>query len=123
MNVTNAVIKHTFIGFEDNVLGVYLGVFVGENQLIRVVNIQEDEGQTSTLVSNVIRNLLEKVGVGSWEQLPEKACRIKIEDGQVIGLGNLLTDNWMNFAELKVKNQAEFEEVDETATIENENNS
>jgi hypothetical protein len=98
--VTNAVIKQTFIGIEQGVLGVYLGVHVGGDQLVRIVNLQvESDGKPSARAGDLIRNILEIVGVDTWELLSERAVRIKVEEGNVVAVGNLLTDNWLNFKE------------------------
>jgi hypothetical protein len=100
VQVTNAVIKQTFIGIEQGVLGVYLGVHVGGDQLVRIVNLQvESDGKPSARAGDLIRNILEIVGVDTWELLSERAVRIKVEEGSVVAVGNLLTDNWLNFKE------------------------
>jgi hypothetical protein len=109
--VTNAVIKQTFIGFEQGVLGVYLGVHVGGDQLVRIVNLQVELDETPSYAGDLIRNILEIVGVDAWERLPERAVRIKIEEGNVIAVGNLLTDNWLDFKKFVAEYEADEYEI------------
>lgn len=69
--------------------GVNLGGYVGFND-------------------NIIRAILDTVGVSKWSQLKGKYCRIKTEWGSSVkDIGNIVDDKWINLQELYEKEYSE----------------
>lgn len=58
---------------------------------------------------NIIRAILDTVGVSKWSQLKGKYCRIKTEGwgSSVKDIGNIVDDKWINLEELYEKEYPE----------------
>ena len=45
----------------------------------------------------LIRQIIELVGVEKWEDLPGKHIRVRADNSQVYEIGHYLNDRWLNF--------------------------
>ena len=90
--IKNAKIKYSFLGVdESNIPLFYLGFEYKEGQEWKVIATNK----VTLLDVGFIRDLLTVLEVRSWEELPRKFSRIKIEDGKVVAVGNLLEEKWV----------------------------
>jgi len=48
-----------------------------------------------------IAGILRAVGVGSWEELKGKHCRIRRENGLIRAVGHIIKDEWFGDADMK----------------------
>lgn len=92
MEIKNAKIKFSFLGVdEEGILTTYLGFDYRDNYDWHTVKTNE----IILLDISLIKELLNALEVRSWEELPRKFARVKIENGKVIAVGNLLEDKWV----------------------------
>jgi hypothetical protein len=49
--------------------------------------------------TKLIMRLLKVVGVEKWENLKNQLVRVKHDEMQVIAIGNVLNEEWINFKE------------------------
>lgn len=49
--------------------------------------------------SDLIREVLNVVGVEAWEELPGKYVRVRIEDQRSTAIGHITSNKWLNIAE------------------------
>ena len=87
----NARIRDTFLGIEDHGLFIaQIGMdYGGSHQgFQRILDYSGDNSLT------VIRQILEVIGVDSWEALRGKHCRVRVKDGFIRHIGNILDDKW-----------------------------
>ena len=83
----NAKIKFTFLGIEENRLCYQLGFDIQGNLTVltdKVFNVD-------------IPTLLNTLEVRSWEELPRKFARIKVDGKRVVAVGNLIEDRWIKW--------------------------
>ena len=90
--IKNAKIKYSFLGIdESNIPLFYLGFEYKENQEWKTVATNK----VTFLDTSFVKDLLSTLEVRSWEELPRKFARIRIRDGKVISVGNLLEEKWV----------------------------
>ena len=90
--IKNAKIKYSFLGIDDsNIPLFYLGFEYKENQEWKNVSTNK----VTFLDVTFIKELLSTLEVRSWEELPRKFARIKMKDGKVVAVGNLLEEKWV----------------------------
>ena len=90
--IKNAKIKYSFLGIDDsNIPLFYLGFEYKEKQEWKNVSTNK----VTFLDVTFIKELLSTLEVRSWEELPRKFARIKIKDGKVVAVGNLLEEKWV----------------------------
>ena len=90
--VRNARIVDTYLGYEDHgifIVQVNLDYGSSRQSLQYAVSPESD----LTLLT-VLKELMNAVGVMSWEQLKGKHCRAMIQKGMVRQLGNIIEDTW-----------------------------
>lgn len=97
MKVENAKITGTFLGREDHgIMTFFLYLeYDHAGQGFGGYSLRNPEFGLSA-----ISNVLHVVGVSSWEELPNKYVRVESERGQIIRLGHLMEDKWLNLKEL-----------------------
>ena len=96
MEAKNAKISSTMLGFEDH------GIFTF-TLFLDYGGAGQGYGNFSlggTFTDAAIREVLNTVGVKTWEDLPGKVVRVQANHSEVSKLGNYLTDKWLDLAEL-----------------------
>lgn len=90
--IVNAKIKYSFLGVDENQIPLlYLGFEYKNGQ--EWVTAKTNE--VTLIDASFIKDLLNTLEVRSWEELPRKFARIKVENKTVIAVGNLIEDKWM----------------------------
>jgi hypothetical protein len=91
MEIENARIESTHLGFEDHGIFSLNVAFTGPGWGQGTGHLFADKG-TSDLIKPIIR----AVGVEKWEDLPGKNCRIRRSSqlGRIEAIGNLMEDKW-----------------------------
>ena len=87
----NAKITKTFLGFEDH------GLFTFFLHLDYGSSGQGAGGYVLGRSVEIIKKILEVVGVNEWEELPGKFIRVKAEHGKVHSIRNIIKGEWLNF--------------------------
>lgn len=98
VEIRNARIKSTMLGFEDHgLLTFWLTLDYGGNieQGFGGLNLSYKGANLSLLGS-----LLRTVGVDSWEKLPGQIVQARIAGGRVVALGHALNGTWFDPARL-----------------------
>ncbi|MCR4661664.1 MAG: hypothetical protein K5765_06685 [Clostridia bacterium] len=86
--ICNAKIKYSFLGMDENgSMFIQLG-FDCESGTVssRYVDLID---------SYFIKEILNTLELQRWEDLPRKFARIKIDNGKVIAVGNLIEERWV----------------------------
>lgn len=100
MEIRNAIIKSTDLSNEDhNMLTVWLhldygGAGQGFGGYVLYSNSGWDKGEGKNYAGRFINRVMEIAEVSRWERLPGKAIRVRIENGLIKGIGNLLKEDW-----------------------------
>ena len=109
--VANALIESTMLGFEDHgcmVLFLHLK-YAGAGQGFGGYGLDEPihdangnflHRQGHAFGMELIKRILETVGVDSWEKLPGKYVRADHEDSKVHRIGHIIEDRWLDVQEL-----------------------
>ncbi|MCP6727318.1 MAG: hypothetical protein KJI69_04915 [Patescibacteria group bacterium] len=93
IEIKNAKIDNTMLGYEGHgILSfmIYLDYGGGACQGFGGYALGKE------YTTFVIEGILKTVGVEKWEDLPGKHIRVKLEDGRVVEIGNVLEDKWFN---------------------------
>jgi len=103
--IKNAQIEDTTLGFDRGCLTCVLALDYGDDsgQCFSLPILDEwVEGRRvgTAYGTEAIIDILQTVGVGSWEELRGKHVRTSIEDGLVRRIGNILKDVWFSPEEL-----------------------
>lgn len=105
MEIKNAQIKSTMLGVEDHgIMTFYLHLdYGGGGQGAGGYCLDEWSEEQNKRVGapfgcDLIRSILDIVGVENWEDLPGKYIRAKADQGKVHAIGNMLNDTWLDFA-------------------------
>lgn len=114
IEIKNAVIEKTFLGKEDH------GIFTfnlsldygGTGQGFGNYGLDdwnEEQGKRMGCGSSIdlIKEILEIVGVYSWEDLPGKHIRVQAYSHKVIAIGHFLHDKWFNIEDFYAKLEEE----------------
>ena len=100
--VKNAVIKKTFLGFEDHgIMTCMIDLDYGSCSM-QGFGGYAFSGSTA-FGMQFIMAVLNVVGVDSWEQLVGKHVRVQAHSAKVEQIGNILDDRWFNPTELAEK--------------------
>ena len=88
----NAKIRFAFLGEIEGMNGLFvqLGFECGEN---KTFNTQKRLVKTPYEILTILRVL----GVNSWEELSRKFVRIKVIDKNIISIGNIMEDEWIEW--------------------------
>lgn len=104
MEIKNAQIKSTTLGIEDHgIMTFYLHLdYGGSGQGAGGYSLDEwSEIEKKRIGApsgcELIRSILEIIGVEKWEDLPGQYIRVKADYGKVYAIGNMLNDNWLDF--------------------------
>ena len=90
--IRNAKIKYSFLGVDDSgTLIAYLGFEYKENNEWQTLKTNE----IVLLDPSFIKDVLNVLEVRSWEELPRKFARIRIDGYKVVAVGNLIEEKWM----------------------------
>ena len=99
IEIKNAVIEDTSLGFEDRgILTAFLYLNYG--------NSSQGFGgysMTGQFCSEFIKNVLTTVGVENWEELTGKHIRAETEHTKIHRIGNITKDEWFSPSELAEK--------------------
>lgn len=87
MEIRNAKIKFSYLGLDD-ILTFQLGFECGESKPFVTDKIPAN---TPNIVC-----LLSVLDLRSWEELPRKFARIKIENNKIVAIGNLIENRWVD---------------------------
>lgn len=106
MEIHNAIITDTMLGYEDHgILTFTLFIDTNEYQCCigcYALDIYDREKKCRVPVAkglDAIKKILEVVGVKKWEDLKGKYIRVKSNGGwgdRVTEIGNLMADKWFN---------------------------
>lgn len=102
MTILNAKIKYTTLGFEDHgILTCWLHLDYTENsgQGFGGYGLDNYSETAKKRIPHVncglfIQRVLEVVGVDEWEKLKGQYVRVRIENGLVVAIGNILQEDW-----------------------------
>ena len=79
----------------------YLGTFdTSPSQLCYQLGFDYEKGSIATkkiIVSNIedVQRLLETLDLRNWEEVARKFARIKIENGEIKAIGNVIDNRWV----------------------------
>lgn len=103
----NARITSTMLGREDHgILTFFLFLdYGGSSQGAGGYGLDQHNKVTNSRVgyrfgSDLLARIMGVVGVEKWEDLAGKHVRAKADYSKVYAVGNFLTDDWIDFAEL-----------------------
>ena len=108
MEIKNAIIKSTFLGFEDHGFFTFIldldyggsgqgvGLFCLDHKEWDRNEGQKDDAQLAKSF-RLIEKILNVIGVDSWEELPGKHIKVKAEHTKVHEISHILKENWLNF--------------------------
>lgn len=100
MEIRNAIIKRTELSNMDHgALTVWLDLDYGSScQGFGGYCLYSDSnwevGRGKNYAGRFINRVMAIAEVSSWEELPGKAIRVRIENGLIKGIGNLLKEDW-----------------------------
>lgn len=106
----NAKITSTMLGFEDHgIMTLFLNLKYGQSSAqgaggycldapLKVKGVFKRRIGTA-LGMDLIMSILKVVEVNTWEDLPGKTIRVKATHNKVHAIGNLLSDDWIDFDE------------------------
>ena len=88
--VYNAKIKYSFLGTDEEGTPLMQIGFDCKNGTVFSTN------KITVLDTGFIKEILDTLEIRSWEELPRKFARIKIDDNKrVVAVGNLIEDKWV----------------------------
>lgn len=91
MSIQNALIKDTFFGFEDHgILTCWLSLDV--DGCLKIFGGYSLEYYGTAFQKEILR----VVGVGSWEELKGKYCRVVNGELSPIRIGHIIEDRWFD---------------------------
>lgn len=104
METKNAQIKSTMLGIEDHgIMTFSLHLDYGRSGqsaggfALDEYSKEQEKRIGSPRGFELIRSILEIVGVETWEDLPGKHIRARADHGKVYAIGNVLKDEWLDF--------------------------
>ena len=108
IEIKNARITSTMLGIEDHgIMSFSLSLdYGGSGQCAGGYALDEpikdEKGHFVKRIgtaagTKIIMEILQVVGVGSWEALKGQHIRAKSDHCRVYAIGNLLSDNWLDF--------------------------
>ena len=104
MEIRNAVIDDTMLGYEDHgILSAWLMTKSGSiSQGFGGYALDDWNEKKGKRVADVhcgwfIARVLEVVGVSSWEKLKGKYIRVKADYSGIYEIGNAIEDKWFDF--------------------------
>ena len=89
MEIINAKIKFSFLGIDEEGTPLMQIGFDAKNGAQYVTD------KVTFVDVSIIRDILNTLEVRSWEELPRKFARIKLDGRRVVAIGNLIEDKWM----------------------------
>ncbi len=106
MEIKNAKITSTMLGIEDHgIMTFFLNLdYGGSSQGAGGYSLDEYSKEQDRRIGGssgceLIRSILEIVGVETWEDLPGKHIRARADRGKVYTIGNVLKDEWLDFGD------------------------
>lgn len=87
--IYNAKIKYSFLGVDEEGTPLMQIGFDCKNGSVFHTN------KVAVLDTSFIKDILDTLEIRSWEELPRKFARIKVEEGKVIAVGHLIEDKWV----------------------------
>lgn len=93
MEIKNARIESTMLGFEDHgIMTFSLGLDYGDS-------VQSAGGYSIKCLRGIecIAEVLNIIGVNTWEELKGKTLRVKCEYDKVYAVGHFLQEKWLDF--------------------------
>lgn len=97
-DIRNAKIADTYLGIEDHgMLTFFITLdYGGVIQGFGGWRLDSLGLESKLNLGNLIRDILNNLEVGSWEDLKGKPVRAKIENGSISEIGHFLNDDWVN---------------------------
>lgn len=92
MEIKNAKIESTMLGFEDHGIFTYM-IYVGDGSSGQGFGGYSLGGNYTDAV---IKGLLKTVGVDKWEDLKGSFVRVKSEEGRLVEIGHLMEEKWFD---------------------------
>ena len=108
MMIKNGIITNTRLGVENhNIMSFMLMVdFGGYGQGVGGYRLDEHDeigkrGKGTAFGLDMIMQILEVVGVSTWEELKGSPIRVQYDDAgkTPLGIGHLIRDKWLNFSD------------------------
>jgi len=111
METKNAKIQSTMLGIEAHgIMTFFLGLDYGGSGQgaggYMLLSSKPEQDKNAFGIA-IIREILRVVGVEKWEELKGKHVRVKSSWDEVIAIGNIIEDNWLNFEEFAQKFKTE----------------
>ena len=107
MEIKNAIIKSTTLGIEDHgIMTFYLGLNYGcIYQSAGGYSLDTPIKKDGVFLKRIgtafgmclIIEVLRVVGANDWENLKGKHIRVKADSTSVYAIGNIITDDWLDF--------------------------
>lgn len=91
--IRNATIIDTYLGVEDHglfIFTLFMDYGDGAQQGYQLILASRADAKSV----NVLRELLETVGVDTWERLKGRNVRCVLEDRIIRGIGHITRDKW-----------------------------
>lgn len=89
MDIINVKIKYSYLGNYEGGDSFIKIAFEGKNNTVYTTD------KVSFNDANFIRDILNTLEVRSWEELPRKFARIRLDGERVVAIGNLIEDKWV----------------------------
>ena len=110
--IQNAVITHADLNIEQEFLTLSLCVSYGIGQQYiptYVLHLPHDWNhyKKESVAGEIIMRLLEIAEVKNFSELECRIIRVEGDDQSIIGIGHILNEDWLHFAELETKKGAE----------------
>lgn len=84
----NAKIKYSYLGLDEN---KSVSVQLGFDYELGTVSSRF----VDLIDGYFIKEILDTLELQRWEDLPRKFARIKVENGKVVAVGNLIEEKWV----------------------------
>ena len=89
MEIINAKIKASYLGVDEEGTLYLQIIFDSKN------GTQYSTDRVAFVDASFIKDIVNTLEIRSWEELPRKFARIKIEGKRVLAIGNLIEDKWI----------------------------
>lgn len=89
MEIINAKIKFSFLGIDEEGTPLMQLGFEGRNGFSYLTD------KVTFIEATLIKDILNTLEVRSWEELPRKFARIKLDGKRVVAVGNLIEEKWV----------------------------
>lgn len=103
MEIRNAVIRETFLGIEHHAIFTF-SIQLDYGSAVQLFgnypldDYDKERGMRigSAFGSELLRSVIDCFEVDSWEKLPLKPCRARIENGVIHSIGHYIKERWFD---------------------------